>query len=231
MKLALISTPRSGNTWLRMLIAGAYDLRQFAEHTPDAIRWADLPDDSIVQIHWRYSDRFADLLSECGVQVLAIARHPLDVLLSILHFAPFEPQTKLWLSGEGGDESSIHSTAPDSANFLAYATGPRAAALLSVTPEWWCRPEVVRLRYEALVADPGATLTPLADRFGSFRTPLESVLASLTLENLRQTSTNNHFWKGQPGHWRQLMQKHVARSIAEAHPSVFAALGYSTDGF
>ena len=86
-----------------------------------------------------------------------LARHPLDVLVSILHFASHEPQTARWLDGEGGDESSILGAEPASAAFLASATGPRARALLAVTPEWWPHGGVA-VRYEDAVGSPEAAL-------------------------------------------------------------------------
>lgn len=43
LRLAIVSTPRSGNTWLRKLLASMYDLPQIAVHTPREIAWQSLP--------------------------------------------------------------------------------------------------------------------------------------------------------------------------------------------
>lgn len=102
MRLALVSSPRSGNSWLRMLLSSLYDLQQNAVHYPQAINWADLPENCIVQIHWHNESQFNSLLKLHGFDVVTIARHPLDLLLSVLHFAPHEPQTACWLQSEGG---------------------------------------------------------------------------------------------------------------------------------
>ena len=47
---------------------------------------------------------------------------------------------------------------PRSRPFVEYATGPRAAALLAVTPDWWGRPDVVGVKYEDCVRDTEAEL-------------------------------------------------------------------------
>lgn len=226
MKLLLISTPRSGNTWLRMMLADLYQLEQFAEHTPDALDWKQLPARSIVQLHWERTPEFTAQLAEAGFEALTIARHPLDVLLSILQFAAHEPQTAMWLSGRGGNEDMIHGQAVGSEAFRAYATGARAATLLSVTPQWWNVPGGLQVRYEALVRDPAQALAAVIGHYGPPLKPFDQVLPAITMDNLRAKSTNNHFWKGSPGHWKALMPADLVQAIGQAHAGVFEQLGY-----
>lgn len=226
MKLLLTSTPRSGNTWLRLMLANLYQLEQHAVHTPDALDWKQLPDRCIVQLHWDRTPQFLATLAESGFDALTIARHPLDVLLSIHQFSTHEPDTGSWLSGREGNEDTIKGKAVDSPEFHAYATGPRAATLLSVTPQWWNQSGGLQVRYEELVRDPATALAAVMERHGPPLKPFEEVLPELTLEKLRPTSSNNHFWKGAPGHWQKLMPQELAQAIGQAHAPVFEALGY-----
>lgn len=226
MKLLLISTPRSGNTWLRMMLADLYQLEQFAEHTPDALDWNQLPARSIVQLHWERTPEFTAQLAEAGFEALTIARHPLDVLLSILQFAAHEPQTAMWLSARGGNEDAIHGKDAGSEEFHAYATGPRAASLLSVTPQWWNVPGGLQVRYEELVRDPEEALAAVIGRYGPPLKAFDQVLPAITMDKLRAKSTNNHFWKGSPGHWKSLMARDLVAAIGQAHSGVFEQLGY-----
>jgi hypothetical protein len=229
MKLVLVSTPRSGNTWLRHILAGMYQLEQYAVHTPESIDWAALPPRCIVQLHWHNTPEFAQLVAGHGFQVVTICRHPLDVLLSILQFAPHEPQTANWLAGAGGDESSIYYQSPSSPAFLAYATSARAAALLSVTPDWWHAPGLVRVRYEDLVNQTEATLHSLTGQFGPAQADIKTVLEPLHIDKLRLTTTNHHFWKGQPGLWREMIPMDAAVKMAQAHQGVLESLDYPLD--
>ncbi|MES2999072.1 MAG: sulfotransferase domain-containing protein [Pseudomonadota bacterium] len=229
MKLALVSTPRSGNTWLRYLLAGLYGMQQHSVHTPEALDWNAMGENSIVQLHWHREPAFLELLASHGFEVLTIARHPLAVLLSIWQFAPHEPQTANWLSGEGGDETSILNRPVDSAEFLRYACGPRARALLSVTPEWWHAPGVLKVRYEDLVAQPHRTLTELGAQFGPVVRTIDEVLGANTIDKLKLTTTNSHFWQGEPDAWRRMIPQEFWAKIVDAHADVFESLGYTLE--
>jgi hypothetical protein len=231
MKLVLVSTPRSGNTWLRYILAGMYQLEQYAVHTPESIDWADLPPRCIVQLHWRNTPEFAQLVAAHGFRVVTICRHPLDVLLSILQFAPHEPQTANWLAGAGGDEAGIYHQAASSPEFLAYATGPRAVALLSVTPEWWHVPGIARMRYEDLVGQSEATLENLTEQLGPAQADIKAVLAPLHIDKLRLTTSNHHFWKGQPGLWRKMIPMEAAIKMVRSHRGVMESLHYPLEEF
>lgn len=229
-RLMLVSTPRTGNTWLRCLLKGMYDLPSIESHALGETEWATMPAKVVYQSHWPHSSDLTERAKHHGVRLVTIARHPLDVLLSILHFCQYEPETRHWLLGDGGDEATLHKVTPGDRAFLKYATSPRAKALLNVTASWWQRPEVIRVRYEDLVADTVKTLQQLTRAIGrSPAGPLRDVIAVNSLENARRTSLNNHFWQGRPGLWRQLLTASQVRTIQSAHAEVFATLGYDCD--
>jgi len=226
LRVAVVSSPRSGNMWLRRLLVAAYGLEERSAHTPDEIDWEALPERCALQLHWHRTPEFRRLLRRHGFSVAVIARHPLDILVSILHFAPHEPQTARWLDGEGGDEASLLAADPASPAFLAYATGPRAQALLSVTPEWWPHADA-RTSYEALVNDPADELGRFVDVLGEspLVSPAEAVEA-VSFGRLREEATNQHFWQGRAGLWQELVPTRYALAIAAVHPEMLE-LGYT----
>jgi len=229
MRVAIISTPRSGNTWLRLILAGLYKCESLPVHSPDALDWHTLPRDFVLQLHWHRTAELMSCLDGHAFRIVTIARHPLDVLVSILHFAPREPQTAQWLRGEAGDEMSIRNAVPTSAEFVAYCTGARARALLSVTRDWWDYPNAERIRYEQLVVEPTIVLRTLLYRLGGAVKNIDSVLQDLTMEKLRFTSQNQHYWQGRPGLWKALLPKPVAMAIAQVQAGSFEGLGYRCD--
>jgi tetratricopeptide (TPR) repeat protein len=230
LRLAIVSTPRSGNTWLRKLLASMYDLPQIAVHTPREIAWQSLPPKVILQIHWRDTDNFVSLLGENGFRPIVIARHPLDVLISILHFATYESQTVRWLDGEAGSEISIINKSPLSSEFIDYTVGKRAAALLSISTAWWNRENNWQIRYENLVANTADELSKLNEQLGlKPARPILDVIPLHSLASLRKTAANNHFWQGKCGHWKHLLTAAVARRIASSRQSVLNELGYVCD--
>jgi hypothetical protein len=226
-RLAIVSTPRTGNTWLRYLLSRMYGVPETAVHNPADLDWDQLPPGVVVQIHWHHVEPLVGTLRDRRFVVVSSARHPLDVLVSILHFAPREPLTRRWLEGEGGNEAALTGADPQSDVFLRYAQSRRAAALLSVTPEWWADPAVLRVRYEDVVRDPVGQLERLVETIGvAPGAAMRDVIDSCRIEKLRPTCPNQHFWQGQPGLWRDLVLAGHARAIAEYHKEAFQALGY-----
>ena len=226
-KLALVSTPRSGNTWLRLMVGAAYGLETVGGHDPYALDWARMPERCIVQVHWPAEEGFVNLLDSAGFKVLTIARHPLDVLVSILHFCGREPQTSQWLLGAGGNEDDLHFKAPTDPEFSQYALGPRAAALLDVSAQWWQQARaVIKVRYEDLVGDPVKVLRALEADLGPPTAELSAVVAAHAIQNLAKTSSNQHFWQGRVGLWRSLVALSLAQQIATEHASIFETLRY-----
>lgn len=229
-RLAILGTPRSGNTWLRAMLRSMFGLPDFAEHDPALIPWDELPPRAIVNLHATPTDALRERLT--GFKVLTISRHPLDTLISILHFAPFHRASDGWLLGQGGGEGAIRGASPTSPEFIEYAAGPRAEALLSVSRLWWDTPGVVRVRYEDLVADAAVELTRIVTEVGipAIRTA-DDVAAEHALDAMRSSHATfrQHVWKGQPGHWKRFIPASVAHQIAAAHPSAFAPLSYACD--
>ena len=95
-----------------------------------------------------------------------------------------------------------------------------------MTPQWWDVPGGLQVRYKALVDNPIAALRAVIDRYGAPLKEFDQVLPSLTIDKLRLTTTNNHFWKGSPGHWKALMSPELVQAIGQAHAGVFEQLGY-----
>lgn len=231
LRIALLSTPRSGNTWLRSLLADVYEIPQLAIHNPADEDWATLPDECVIQIHWHRTPAFLRLLEEAGFRVITLLRHPLSVLLSILQFCPYEPATQRWLEGEGGNERPIYGAMPGSAAFAEYAVGPRAAALLSISVQWRTAPGACQVRYEDMVADPTGELERIGQAIGcSPRRPAAEATSLATMAGLRNRHrADHHFWQGRPDLWKMFLTARAAERIAQAHPDAFACGGYSCD--
>jgi len=230
LRIALIGTPRSGNTWLRLLLGDAVGVPTIAVHELTERELAELPAECVVQIHWRRQPAFVELLETHGFRVLTLARHPCDVLVSILQFAVHETATSQWLRGRGGDESCLFGASPRSRAFVEYAGGERARELLAVTTDWWEHPGAVTARYEELVRDPVGELARLVSEFRpDSKADLPAIVAKHGIAELRKTAMNSHFWKGTPGHWREFFTAEIAGEIFEANADHFARLGYACD--
>ncbi len=148
----------------------------------------------------------------------------------MLHFCTTWSKTARWYDGRGGDEDSIRGALPSSAAFLAYATGPRAAALMSISREWCGVPTCHSLCYEHLVDDPHAELERLG-RFLEILSPeaIRSAIDGNSLEQTRPKVANQHHWVGTSAHWKRLLTAGIARQIAAAHSTTMERFGYECD--
>lgn len=229
MRVLVVSTPRSGNTWFRRLLSGLLNLQEFAIHRPTDLNWEKVPINSIVQMHWRVRPDVLSICRDFEFQPVVIVRHPLDVLISVLHFCTYEPDTRCWLDGEAGDESSIWGKDPTDPAFAAYATSARAAALLASSAEWVGR-QTPFVRYEDLVARTHSEMGEFLRGLSAEPVcPLPAVIDANTLIKSQAADTNHHFWQGRPGIWREVTGRDLACRIQQAHAGVFESLGYGID--
>jgi hypothetical protein len=228
-RIALLSTPRSGNTWVRSVLARSLDLEQIALHHPRDLP-AVLPERLILQLHWYREPQLQALLRDHGFRVLVLTRHPLDVLLSILHFVQREPETARWLDGNGALPASLMGATPTTSAFEDYATGWGAENLLSVSYQWLHEPGAVTMSYEALVEDPAAAFATIVKRLvPTTENPDVSVRSGLDIDwfDVFHAMPNQHGWQGRPGLWRALITPKVARRIYRRHRNVFDASHYA----
>jgi predicted nucleic acid-binding Zn-ribbon protein len=230
LRIAVVSTPRSGNTWVRHLLGHAYDIPTLSRHSLSDDEWDALPDECVLQIHWRREPDFVARLERHGFRVLTVGRHPLDTLISILHVVVYDVESENWLSGRYGDETGIWGAWPRSRAFLNYCASPRAAELLAVTCDWWNQPGVVAVKYENFVRNTAEELAQLTPHFGPLRcASLDAVLEKTSLQHMRKTSTNNHFWMGKPGLWREFLPPAEAYEVGWSVKGVLDALDYALD--
>ncbi len=235
-RVAVLGTPRTGNTWLGEMLAHVSGTSCLALHHPADIEWDALPDRLVLQLHWHPTVHLRRLLRRHHVDVVSIARHPLDVLLSVLQFAQREPNTGEWLHGEGGDERTLVGASPNDEAFLEWAEGPRAAALLSVTPQWWREADVLKVTYEGLVEAPEQVLTALSEGlFGpavDTSTKLEIVRRTADAveakepQDIHAASGGVHVWRGRTGAWEEFLLSTSVERLVAAHTAVWTDLGY-----
>jgi hypothetical protein len=229
MRIALVSTPRVGNTWIRHLLGTAYQIPHLAKHAMADSDWATLPSDVVLQMHWRREPTLQAKFAEHGFRVVTVARHPFDVLISILHFCLYDSESENWLLGQGGTEEPIWGAMPRSRSFINYALGSRAHELFAVTADWWGQPNVHGVKYEDFVAAPEEQMRKVEAVLGSFRAPLPAVIEQCSIGQLRQGARNNHFWKGQPGLWRQLIPVAETNELLATFGPLLAQLEYSAE--
>jgi hypothetical protein len=101
-----------------------------------------------------------------------------------------------------------------------------------VTTGWWNEADVVRTRYETLVADTESELSRLTAEIDAPPVvPIEEVVAACAfgVTRIKCHTHLRHAWRGQPGLWRSVIPAPFAREIYHAHRGVFETLGYECE--
>jgi hypothetical protein len=231
-RIAIVSTPRSGNTWLRGLLSRIYDLTEMAVHSPDEIAWDELPDRCVIQIHWRRVEPFVSQLDAHGFRVVVLARHPLDVFISALNYTQYVHRREDCPGGDDCMSCLILGETPRSEAFLRYTCEWPGELTLAYSRDWWSVSGVAPVRYERLVEDTAGALYQLvADLALEPVRPVAEAVDDYEIERMRvrQEVWHYHYWQGRPGLWKTLIPPAEAKRIAGVHREVFAALGYECD--
>jgi hypothetical protein len=203
------------------------DAVEIAVHHPGEVRWDRLPDRCVIQLHWMPTRRLVALFRETRVRTVSLARHPLDVLLSVLVFVQRGQDTAPWLPGTG-DETALIGVTPYSPAFLRWAASPRAQALVGVTPAWWARPDVVKARYEHLLADPQRTLCHVLEALAMH--PIRDVASAIRANpasRLHELSGGIHVWHATTGLYQEILTGELREALLDAHASAADTVGYS----
>lgn len=223
-RIAIVSSPRSGNTWVRKIIAGAMNIQEIAVHNYLDIS-GEIPEECVLQVHWYREPNFQKWLVDNGFKVVVVSRHPLDVLLSVLNFARYAPQANRWLQGNTEVQSLSEDIDPVSEEFLRFAMGFGFENLLSVSYQWWHEPSALKVRYEDCVSAPAAIFGQLIEELGGEAGSVPEFLERFSLQNMRDSPTR-HGWQGRPGLYKELIPTFFAVRIYWSHRRLFQRMNY-----
>ncbi len=211
------------------MLARALDCPEIAVHNYlDAPE--PLPERCLLQLHWYREPNFQRWLRERQFVTVCVARHPLDILLSVLHFVRYEKLTARWLEGNVELPEELTQATPGSDALADYALGFGFENLLAVSYQWWHDRATHKLRYEDCVADPMATVGRLVESLGGDAAAVAPQLERRNLAYFR-AMPNHHGWQGKPGLHKKLIPPLIAYRIYKRHQRVFSMLDYSIDPY
>lgn len=233
----LVSYPKSGNTWVRMLLAklrkgeSVCSLVEMDDLVPDvhfcpeyAIAAQKRNDNAIFKSHFAYQPEYR--------KVLYLVRDPRAVFISFFHHRQREAAQDLDI-----EEFLLEFIEP----FGPYGNwGTNVASWVSVgMNEDWFK----LVRYEDLKKHPKENLKEIADFFQleSHDELLDETIRSSTIKDLRKQETDesavwegrhsnntaeSFFRKGEAEAWRQEVPAAVAQRIAEEFAAEMKMVGY-----
>lgn len=160
LRIAILSTPKTGNTWLRWLLHYAFDLPIIdLPDVWDASSPPAVPARFVTHQHLMPCEDLLRWLTENKVVVLTTIRHPADAFLSWLHYAQWhdigDRDIRTALRGEYGRPGK------NTLRYLQYGF-PQVYAL----SRSWSRLGAHVVRYEDMLSDPVAQLHRLKSTLG-----------------------------------------------------------------
>jgi len=232
LKIVVVSTPKTGNTWVRYLLSRVYRLpmrdlpanvEQFDWNSPGP-RW-------IGQQHFFPTPQIIASAQAAGVVFITTIRHPADVLISLYHHVR-----------RTGEISELPAD-PGYMQEDARGLGPRAEGyvrqgffqMLHLSLVWLRTGVAHQVRYEDLLSRPVETLNGLCVAIGPVAAgAVRWALADSEIGELRRSNPGkaDFFRKGGAGKSREALPPAI-RTIFETqppYPAQFAELGYALEG-
>lgn len=227
LKILILSTPKTGNIWLRGLLAAAYDLPPVdlpVEFRPEL--FAGLGERWVAHQHWPPAPALMEWLEKNHVVVLTTTRHPGDVFVSLRHYVAQDP------NAAQNDPVSYEMT-KDGAVF-----GPATLRYLEAEFPWlvslsilWMRMGATVVRFEDLTSDPVRVLTQLTHSIlpvSPERIRHAVLLCELNRMRAAAVETKHHFRSGGTGGWRHALPAEFVATLRtrEPFPTQLTTLGY-----
>ena len=234
LKVVVVGTPKTGNTWVKHLLAEIYGLppirlgTQFslAEMESAGPRW-------IAHQHFLPTQDLVDWGLENNVAFLSVIRHPGDVLVSLWHHVRHQKQganaTDCTHSAsmrlDGSDRIGEHTRRFVEQGFHHY---------LNLSVAWLRRSLTSVVRYESLWDFPLETLRSLTDEIlpaEDEQIRLAICACELGLMQSLLDPERKFFRQGGVGSWRSVLPAEIKTLFAalDPYPQQFAALGYTMD--
>ncbi len=227
-RIALLATPRSGTTWLRLILGHVLDLEELSVFHPADLDWAHLPERVVIHLHWPRTAHLQSLLEAARVNVVTMSRHPFDVLVSILRMAQTEPKTIGWLWGRGGDEEALLDADPSSEDFAQWALSERALNLLDVTRSWLVDDQVARVSYERLVVSPEEEVGRLLEGWSLLPSrPISEAVTKFTPNWVNEQGGVRHSWTATSNLWTEVIPSALADRLRVRYHHHLDQLGFA----
>lgn len=196
LRVLVVAPPKSGNHWVKCLLAHAYGLAWIHEHGlsgPPAVALRALADrgefkpGSICHVHYPYSADLVAVARSIPCQLVTIIRDPYDQFVSLYYHLQEFPEAHRRRGAPAAAMIGQPLDHPDVLHYLDRHFGQIIRKALG----WVESGESAVVRYEALHHDPVAELTRLTAALRPVDlADIEGAIPACTAEKMRQFTSN-----------------------------------------
>ncbi|MEZ5287718.1 MAG: hypothetical protein R2712_23535 [Vicinamibacterales bacterium] len=239
MKIAILSTPKTGNVWLSTLLTEAYGLPRVPVDPSLRFLPIDMLESSgenwLIYAHVYPDDRTVEWLRRTGVHVVSTVRHPGDVLVSLRHYVSWsehnadDPARALLVDHADAESAALRYVREHFPNVLGISAS-------------WIRLGASRVRYRDLLADPMGTMRTLTGRMqpvderdlrrAVVLSQFHRMKAAVDPKQGLQPWSERHFRGGRTGDWRDEIGEGPVLDVLrteEPFVTLLEAMGYTFD--
>ena len=229
LRILILSTPKTGNTWLARLLSAIYDLpQQGLLHPFDPKQAAALGGRWVLFHHVRPTPEILDWIEEINPVLVTAIRHPADILVSLYHHVRRFQAAEI----EASALRAMLTSPYERSEILSDASGSFQDDL-ECSLSWMRTGRVHTVRYEDLWRDAHRELA----RVTSLICPVPERNIDLAIErcdfSLMRRLAGKHggfFREGKVGGWPQVLPEDVCEGLCrEPYQALIEELGYSMD--
>ena len=239
-RILIAATEKTGNTWLKYLLAHIYELptpyisQDFSEAEADSLgnRW-------VTHQHFLPERPLLDWAAKTHVHLVTMIRHPADILVSLYHYCcnyadhyKEDPGISLALAADAParqETAGLPHHVVDGE--LLRILQERIMCDLNISISWIRSGRSSVVRYEDLRVEPLQTLSTLAESIAPVSSDrVEKAIEACDIKILRDNYAidSRFFRRALIGEWRSALPAEVLRRFAEEEPfrSQLSFLGY-----
>lgn len=239
MRVIIASPPKTGNSWLKCLLASVYGLRWLTgEETPDGptvdaleqwLATRGFPDDAVYHQHYPYSPHLMDVVDAIPAHVATILRDPYDMFVSLYFFVQTQAANpNRATKGRTRSADVMIGRAIDDPESLAFLADGFDADLEKGIA-WLESGRSAVVRYEDLHADPARAVTSLTEHIRPVEPErIARAVDACRAENLLQQrkGLKRRIRAATVGDWANHLSDEHLRIMRERHAPAIERLGY-----
>jgi sulfotransferase family protein len=242
-RILIAATEKTGNTWLKYLLAHIYELptpyisQDFSEAEADSLgnRW-------VTHQHFLPERPLLNWAARTQTHLITMIRHPADILVSLYHYCcnypdhyKEDPAVSAALAADAEQrQATAHLSHHVVDGELLRVLQERITCDVNISISWIRSGRGLIVRYEDLRVDPQKTLSSVAESIApASRDRIVQAVDACDIKVLRDNYAidSRFFRRALIGEWRSVLPTHVLRRFAEEEPfrSQLAYLGYEVE--